>query len=64
MKEKSENDDMLLSHFFGKYASVAVNDGTGFGEEYYTFVRFNYGTNREEIKSALERIKKAIESLQ
>lgn len=62
-EEKSGNEDMLLSHFFGKYALVAVNYGTWFGEEYYTFVRFNYGTNREEIKSALERIKKAIESL-
>ncbi len=60
MNDESEN---ILSHFFGKYAFVAVNDGTWFGKEYYTFVRFNYGTNREEIKSALERIKKAIESL-
>ena len=54
----------ILSRFFGVKASVAMNDGTWFGEQYKNFVRFNYGTNRMEIKNALERIKKAIEDLQ
>lgn len=52
-----------LSRFFGSAASVCMNDGTWFGEQYYNFVRFNYGTSRKKVLSALERMKKAVDSL-
>lgn len=53
----------ILSKFFGVEASVALNDGTWFGAEYKSFVRFNYGTSRKEVLSALERMKRSIEAL-
>lgn len=53
----------VLSRFFGVEASVAMNDGSWFGEQYYKFVRFNYGTSKERVYDALLRIKKAVESL-
>lgn len=53
----------ILSRFFGVEASVCMNDGSWFGEQYKEFVRFNYGTNFEEVKSALERMKTAIERI-
>ena len=53
----------ILSRFFGVEASVACNDGTWFGEQYYSFIRFNFGTNRDAIEKALERMKNAVESL-
>lgn len=55
----------LLSRFFGLRSKVALNDGTWFGgEEYRGFVRFNYGTRKESVKAALERMEKAIQELQ
>ena len=53
----------MLSRFFGVEASVAMNDGSWFGDQYYKFVRFNYGTSRDKVYNALLRIKKAVESL-
>ncbi len=53
----------ILSRFFGVEAGVAMNDGTWFGDEYYGFVRFNYGTSRECILKALKRITDAVRSL-
>ena len=53
----------VLSRFFGVEASVAMNDGSWFGDQYYKFVRFNYGTSRDKVYNALLRIKKAVESL-
>lgn len=53
----------VLSRFFGVEADTAMNDGSWFGDQYYKFVRFNYGTSRERINNALLRIKKAVESL-
>ena len=53
----------VLSRFFGVEAEVAMNDGSWFGDQYYKFVRFNYGTSRERINNALLRIKKAVENL-
>lgn len=53
----------LLSRFFGVDAGIAMNDGTWFGEQYNNFVRFNYGTSKERIEDALEKITKAISSL-
>ena len=53
----------VLSRFFGVEASVAMNDGSWFGDQYYKFVRFNSGTSRDKVYNALLRIKKAVESL-
>ena len=53
----------VLSRFFGVEAMVAMNDGSWFGDQYYKFVRFNYGTSRDKVYNALLRIKKAVESL-
>ena len=53
----------MLSRFFGVEASVAMNDGSWFGDQYYKFVRFNSGTSRDKVYNALLRIKKAVESL-
>ena len=53
----------VLSRFFGVEADTAMNDGSWFGDQYYKFVRFNYGTSRDRINNALLRIKKAVESL-
>ena len=54
----------VLSRFFGVEADVAMNDGTWFGKQFKNFVRFNFGTNLGEIKSALERMRKAVEGLE
>ncbi|HKM07448.1 MAG TPA: aminotransferase class I/II-fold pyridoxal phosphate-dependent enzyme [Sphaerochaeta sp.] len=62
--KKSPNGG-LLSRFFGLRAEVALNDGTWFGGDAYRgFVRFNYGTRRESVGSALERMEKAIRFLE
>lgn len=62
--KKSPNGG-LLSRFFGIRAKVALNDGTWFGgEQYREFVRFNYGTSREKIASALQRMERAVQTLQ
>ncbi len=53
----------ILSRFFGVDASVAMNDGTWFGDQYYNFVRFNYGTSLDMVQTGLERIAKAIKGL-
>ena len=53
----------VLSRFFGVDAMVAMNDGSWFGDQYYKFVRFNYGTSRDKVYNALLKIKKAVESL-
>ncbi len=53
----------VLSRFFGVNAAVAMNDGTWFGDSWKGFVRFNYGTSRERVMKALERIVKAVKSL-
>ncbi len=42
-----------LSHFFGIEAGIAVNDGSWFGNGYENFVRFNYASSRERVKSAI-----------
>ena len=53
----------VLSRFFGVNASVAMNDGTWFGPSWKKFVRFNYGTSRDRILNALERMVKALRAL-
>ncbi len=53
----------ILSRFFGVEAGVCMNDGSWFGEQYKAFVRFNYGTNLEAIKKALERIENAVKRI-
>lgn len=54
----------VLSRFFGVRAKTAMNDGGWFGEQYKRFVRFNFGTNRNDVKNALERMRTAIEELE
>ena len=49
-----------LSRFFGSAASVCMNDGTWFGDQYKEFVRFNYGTSRKKVLEALDRMAKAV----
>ena len=44
-------------------ARLALNDGAMFGKEGSGFMRFNAGTRREVIKTALEQLKQAVESL-
>jgi len=62
--KKSPNGG-LLSRFFGLRAKVALNDGTWFGgDAYRSFVRFNYGTNKERIAAALMRMEDAIKFLE
>ena len=58
-----DNDHYILSHFLGHYANLCLNDGSWFGSGYEAFARFNYGTSREEVISALNAIKKAINAL-
>lgn len=53
----------ILSRFFGVEAGVAMNDGTWFGDQYYNFVRINYGTSREHVKEAIKNIVRAIKAL-
>ena len=52
-----------LSRFFGVNASVAVNDGTWFGDQWGKFVRFNYGTSFEKVEAALTRMTEALKAL-
>lgn len=53
----------ILSRFFGVAAGVAMNDGTWFGSDWYSFVRFNYGTSRDRVMKALERMVRAVKAL-
>ena len=53
----------ILSRFFGVDAGIAMNDGSWFGEQYYSFVRFNYGTSRDYVRKALEKITEAVKAL-
>ncbi len=54
----------VMSRFFGQRASVAVNDGTWFGgDEFRGWVRFNFGTQRSAIETALGRLKAAVDAL-
>ena len=53
----------LLSRFFGQRAAVAMNDGTWFGKDYHSFVRFNFGTQKSKVEAALERMEKAVSLL-
>ncbi len=59
-----DGDHFIMSHFFGHYANVCMNDGSWFGESYASFVRFNYGTSKEMVRKGLEAIKRAVDSLE
>ncbi len=58
-----DGDHYLMSHFFGHYAGICMNDGSWFGAKYSSFVRFNYGTSREMVMKGLEAIEKAVKTL-
>lgn len=62
-KYKGGQGGGILSRFFGVNASAAMNDGTWFGDDWNHFVRFNYGTSRENVLNALSRIVDAVKSL-
>ncbi|HAF85240.1 MAG TPA: cystathionine beta-lyase [Sphaerochaeta sp.] len=63
--EKKSPSGGLLSRFFGLRADTALNDGSWFGGDAYRgFVRFNYGTRKEKIATALERMEKAVRFLE
>lgn len=54
----------LVSMFFGQRAGICLNDGTWFGsDDYKGYVRFNYGTSIENIKEALSKVEKAVNTL-
>ncbi|MGI6466757.1 MAG: MalY/PatB family protein [Sphaerochaetaceae bacterium] len=53
----------LLSRFFGQRASIAMNDGSWFGDNYKTYVRLNFATNKESIDLAIKSIIKAATDL-
>ena len=48
------------AEFFAERANVQLNDGKAFGKGYEKFVRLNFGTNRDTLTEALERMKKAL----
>ncbi len=45
-----------LSRYFGVNAGVCVNDGTWFGPDWKDYIRFNFGTSRDRVLKALERM--------
>lgn len=54
----------LTSMFFANRANICLNDGTWFGDDDYKgYVRFNYGTSLDDIKSALVKIDLAVKEL-
>ena len=53
----------LLSRFFGIRAKVAMNAGPWFGKDYEDFVRFNFGTSKQQIEIALKRMEEAVNQL-
>ncbi|MCJ7734061.1 MAG: pyridoxal phosphate-dependent aminotransferase [Anaerolineales bacterium] len=46
--------------FFLSEARVALNPGNWFGEDYYHFVRINFGCPKETLLIGLDRMKKAL----
>jgi len=53
----------LLSRFFGQRAGIVVNDGSWFGKPYGNFIRFNYGTSRHQVETALHQMEQAVLAL-
>ncbi len=51
------------SKFFMDKAKVFLNDGISFGKNYGKFVRLNFGTSREILTEALNRMSSALQSL-
>jgi cystathionine beta-lyase len=49
--------------FFLEQAKVAVNDGAAFGKGGQGFVRLNFGCPRSTLTEALERMRKALDTL-
>ncbi len=48
------------SGYFAKNAKVQLNDGATFGKGFEKFVRLNFGTNRETLKGALDKISNSL----
>lgn len=51
------------SKFFMEKAKVFLNDGITFGERYGKYVRLNFGTSREVLTEALNRMKDALHAV-
>ncbi|MEL7236057.1 MAG: aminotransferase class I/II-fold pyridoxal phosphate-dependent enzyme, partial [Chloroflexota bacterium] len=49
--------------FFREHAKVALNEGSGFGEEGIGFVRMNLACTRDTLKTALEQMRDALDAL-
>lgn len=62
--EAYDGDHFIMSHFFGHYAGICMNDGSWFGSRYAPFVRFNYGTSREMVEKGLAAMKRAVDQLE
>ncbi len=48
------------SKFFAENAKVQLNDGATFGKGFEKYVRLNFGTNRQTLEAALERMKQSL----
>lgn len=57
-------DDDDLSHLIKEKAKVALNNGLAFGVEGKGYQRINLACPRSMVKESLERIKKAVDSLE
>jgi aspartate aminotransferase len=55
---KKINDDFELAEYFLKEANIAVVPGTAFGAENH--IRISFATSMENLKKAVERIKKLL----
>jgi cystathionine beta-lyase len=54
----------MLEKFFVKKAGIGLTSGTDFGEEGEGFMRLNFGCPRSILEEGLNRIDKAVKSLQ
>jgi len=57
-------EQKALNEFFLRKAKVFFNEGPLFGEEIHGFVRLNFGCPRSLLTEALERMERAVNSLE
>jgi cystathionine beta-lyase len=57
-------DDERLRHFFVHEAGLGLNPGTDFGQEGSGFMRMNVGCPRETLEEAMQRLKRAVETIE
>ena len=61
--ELYDGDHFILSHFFGQRGGICMNDGSWFGDDYASYVRFNFGCGDELLERGLEGLKRAVDFL-